>query len=101
MSMFNDVMVVEGAEEADSAESFACSVQRMINAGNWSLQGSFGRTMMDMIRSGQCMLGTSSAQDYWGNTIPSRDDVTDGTKGSRQFVVDAMGEEWAAMLEAL
>jgi hypothetical protein len=41
------------------------------------------------------MLGTNSAQDYYGNRIPSRTEVQQGTKGSYDFVLAAMGEEWA------
>ena len=76
-------------------------MQRAINGGAWGLQGSYGRAMMDAISAGLCMLGRDQARDYYGNTIPSRDDVKAGTKGSYQFVVDERGQEWAdLMLEA-
>lgn len=65
----------------------------------WSLQGSYGRAMMQAIEAGTCMLGHEPAQDYWGNRIPSRTEVEAGTKGSREFVVAARGEDWAVMLE--
>jgi hypothetical protein len=71
------------------------SVQRAINSGMWGLQGSYGRTMMQAIENGQCMLGANSARDYYGNRIPSRTEVQQGTKGSYDFVLAAMGEEWA------
>lgn len=70
-------------------------LQAMINAGQWSFQGSMGRAMMRAIEDGRCMLGPSSATDYWGNSIPSRDDVQDGTKGSYQYVVDRFGKDHA------
>lgn len=94
----HDVNVIENDEDADEREQ-ALSVQRAINSGMWSLQGSYGRTMMAAIESGAAMLGTKDARDYYGNHIPSRSQVQEGTKGSRQFVVDRMGEEWAVMLE--
>jgi hypothetical protein len=103
MGMYEDTMMIEGVEghEAETEFDYYAAIQRQINAGQWGLQGSHGRTMMEAIRGGQCLLGKSRAQDYYGNVIPSRDDVMDGTKGSRGFVVEAMGEEWAAKMEAL
>jgi hypothetical protein len=47
------------------------------------------------------MLGRDQCRDYYGNVIPSRDDVQKGTKGSYQYVVKQSGLEWAdLMLEA-
>lgn len=103
MGNYSDVMMVEGVDgyEAEDEMEFALGVQRMINAGQWALQGSFGRQMMRMITEGQCMLGNSGARDYYGNYIPSRDEVQDGTKGSKSYVAEMMGEEWAeAMAKA-
>lgn len=54
--------------------------------------------MMDAIKAGACMLGKAPARDYYGNRIPSRDEVQEGTKGSYQFVSRANGEEWADMM---
>ena len=54
---------------------------------------------MDSIESGCCMLGESPAHDYWGNRIPSRYEVEAGTKGSLEFVIQRMGEEWAQAIE--
>jgi hypothetical protein len=101
MSNYNDVMMMECADghEAQTELEYYQSVQRVINAGQWGLQGSFGRTMMGAISSGRCLLGPNPARDYYGNRIPSRTGVEEGTKGSRQFVVDEMGEEWAKSME--
>lgn len=89
-------------EDIDNIEQGECSerdyyksIQRAINGGMWSLQGSYGRTMMDAIKSGRCMLGKNPARDYWGNYIPSRGQVKRGTAGSRALVVQTMGESWA------
>jgi hypothetical protein len=57
--------------------------------------------MMEAINAGRCMLGTSSARDYYGNHIPSRDEVMPGTKGSVMFVVMQSGWDWAEQMEAL
>ncbi len=97
MLTLNDINTIECDEEA-TEEQYFLAIQRVINSGSWALQGSYGRNMMNAIESGYCMLGKSRARDYYGNTIPSRDDVQEGTKGSYDYVVDAMGEEWAKMM---
>ena len=97
-----DVMMIEGEldgeDQQDSELEYYTSIQRAINSGMWGLQGSYGRTMMDAISNGVCLLGTSSARDYYGNTIPSRDQVMAGTKGSFLYVANHMGTEWAKMM---
>jgi hypothetical protein len=95
-----DINNIESDEHVSEIEYFK-SIQRAINSGMWGLQGSYGRTMMDAIRSGQCLLGNNTARDYYGNTIPSRTQVQEGTKGSYDFVADAMGTEWAEEMAAV
>jgi hypothetical protein len=95
----NDVNVIESDEEVSELDYFL-AIQRAINTGMWGLQGSYGRTMMAAISSGRCLLGPNAARDYYGNVIPSRDDVKQGTKGSIGFVEDAMGGEWLSEMEA-
>lgn len=95
-----DINNIESDEHVSEIEYFK-SIQRAINSGMWGLQGSYGRTMMEAIRSGQCLLGTNRAKDYYGNVIPARDDVQFGTKGSYEFVLDAMGAEWADAMAAV
>lgn len=97
MLTLNDINTIESDEDTTEEEYFL-SIQRAINSGAWGLQGSYGRAMMDAINAGCCVLGRNRARDYYGNTIPSRDDVKQGTKGSYDFVVDAMGAEWADMM---
>lgn len=58
------------------------SIQRLISTGTWGLEGSVGRAMAETIELGYCVLGPTSARDYWGNRIPSRSEVVSGTKGS-------------------
>lgn len=94
----NDVNAIESDDEVTELDYYL-SVQRAINSGMWSLQGSYGRTMMDAIRSGRCLLGPAAAKDYYGNVIPSRDDVKEGTKGSISFVEAAMGGDWLFEME--
>jgi hypothetical protein len=100
MLTIHDINIIE-SEDADEVEYFQ-AVQRAINSGSaWSLQGSYGRTMMQAIVDGYCILGKNSTRDYYGNHIPSRFDVQPGSVGSREFVANAQGEEWASEMEAV
>lgn len=98
MLTINDINNIECDEDVSELEYFK-SIQRAINSGMWGLQGSYGRTMMDAISSGYCLLGKSRARDYYGNVIPSRDDVKEGTKGSISFVEANMGGDWLFEME--
>ena len=96
----DDIDMIEG-ETTCTTEQYYFAIQKAINGGAWSFQGSYGRAMMDAITSGHCMLGRDQCRDYYGNTIPSRDDVQQGTKGSYEDVIKHNGLEWAdTMLEA-
>lgn len=58
-------------------------MQYLIDSGlAWRLEGAVGRSAMDMLMSGQCMLPMKSYTDYYGNKIPSRKEVKEGTTGS-------------------
>lgn len=95
--MFN-VAIIENPD-LDNQVEFYTELQKAINSGvAWSFQGSYGRSMMDAITSGYCMLGKTSARDYYGNHIPSRDDVKFGTKGSIEYVAQRFGEEYAELM---
>ena len=61
------------------------SLQGLINSGTWGLEGSVGRAMMDAIDNGEAILGKEPARTYWGNRIPSRYEVQDGTPGSLSY----------------
>lgn len=96
----NDINNIETEEYVDDQEYYA-SVQRAINAGSWSFQGSYGRTMMDAISAGYCVLGRSDFKDYYGNHIPSRDQVQPGTKGSVEYVQERQGTEWTDFIKSV
>lgn len=64
-------------------------LQKMIDTGMaWHMEGSYGRVAMDALRSGACMLPTSSRRDAYGNTIPSRYQVAEGSTGSYKNTVN-------------
>jgi hypothetical protein len=44
------------------------------------------------------MLGHTQSTDYYGNVIPSRDDVQEGTPGSYEYVIEMHGQEWADIM---
>ena len=96
----NDINTIE-SDDCTSPEQYYASIQRAINSGMLALQGSYGRTMMEAIEAGYCLLGRSRARDYYGNTIPSRDDVQEGTKGSLDYVRDLQGDKWAEFISEI
>jgi hypothetical protein len=99
MLAVNDINNIECDEDVSELEYYT-SVQRAINSGSaWSFQGSYGRTMMAAIESGRCLLGKDGARDYYGNYIPSRDEVREGTKGSISYVEAEMGGDWLFEME--
>lgn len=95
-----DIFVIEDPE--GNEDDYYPSIQRAINSlSAWRFQGSMGRAMMDAIEGGACMLGHEDTTDYYGNHIPSRHQVEEGTKGSFQFVADRHGQEYAERMAAL
>ena len=97
----DDIEVIENTSGLYTQEEYYCALQRAINEGQWGLQGSYGRAMMRAINEGCCLLGPRESRDYWGSHIPSRDQVKEGTKGSYDFVVSRMGEDWAALMNGV
>ena len=75
-------MTIERITELQEAHGLK-QMQDLINSGDaWKMEGSYGRAAMANLESGACMLPTESHRDYWGNTVPSRDMLQDGTKGT-------------------
>ena len=72
----------------------AKGVQKMINEGKaWCFEGSYGREMARYIDAGYCLLGRKSFYDYYGNKIPSRYEVKEGSEGSYQYVKKLWGKK--------
>jgi hypothetical protein len=72
-------------EDATEEEVIAV-YQHLIDTGEaWRLEGHVGRTAMEMIKRGYCILGEVSHTDYWGNKVPSRTEVKPGTLGSVEY----------------
>ena len=71
-------------------------IQSLIESGTaWKMEGAVGRTAMDLLRSGACFLPKKSHRDYYGNRIPSRTEVKEGTTGSLQNAIKFFTEnQW-------
>lgn len=96
MLTMQDIAAIEESYDLEHYQA----LQRAINDGQaWKFQGSYGRAMMDAIQSGACMLGEVGSYDYYGNYIPNRNEVQAGTPGSYDYVAEAMGNDWASLME--
>jgi hypothetical protein len=63
-------------------------MQEMINSGTaWRMEGSVGREASSLLESGACMLPKEFRSDAYGNRVPSRDVLKQGTKGTYQNCV--------------
>ena len=61
------------------------NMQETINSGScWKMEGSSGRFAMSCLESGACMLPLEPKYDYYGNRVPSRNMLKQGTKGTFQ-----------------
>jgi hypothetical protein len=99
MNVTDVIMNLEQRDNLTAAE-ISIGMQALVNAGMWGLQGAYGRSMMRQIEVGNIMLGRWHTQDAYGNFIPSRFMVKEGTKGSRAYVAQRCGWEWVRDLEA-
>jgi len=58
-------------------------MQDSINSGLcWHMEGSYGRSAMNCIEAGICMLPPVPRKDAYGSTIPPRTVLKPGTKGT-------------------
>jgi len=64
-------------------------LQNDINSGLcWKLEGSYGKSAMDALKNGACVLPKISRYDFYGNLVPSRYMVKSGTAGSYKNCVN-------------
>ena len=58
-------------------------LQESINSGQcWLREGFFGRTAVDALKDGACMLPEEQYYDYYGNLVPSRNDLKEDSTGT-------------------
>lgn len=95
--MNHDLEDIDTLEEYERTtfEDEVRELQHAINDKLWGMEGSMGRAMMGAIEQGFCILATTDTRDYWGNHIPSRTQVEQGTKGSVQYARHTQPEFWA------
>lgn len=96
-------MIIASENGELSEDQEIIMMQKMISNGMaWKLNGAYGREAMNLIKMGLCALGKNAYYDYYGNRIPSRDEVKDGSKGSIAYCADMQGisvEEFTKWLE--
>lgn len=60
-------------------------MQGIINSGLvWHLEGAMGRYAMELLQCGACMLPKKAHIDFYGNRIPPRYELKEGSKGTFQ-----------------
>ena len=93
MAMTHKEMLRQVLASQDESER---ELQRLIDGGVWGLEGYMGRAMMQAINEGVCVLGPEPVWDYWGNRIPSRNEVKPSTKGGILYAYKALtyAEDW-------
>lgn len=75
----NKIHQIKKAQKSISVDT----LQGLINNGQaWKMEGYIGRHCMDALRSGMCMLPKKAFYDYYGNKVPSRDEVKKGGMGT-------------------
>ena len=74
-------------------------MQKLIDNGMaWKLEGFTGRQASEALEAGACMLPEIRHQDYYGNTVPSRNDLREG-KGSLQHCQEFWGKVMEGEIE--
>ncbi|TVQ95144.1 MAG: hypothetical protein EA400_00310, partial [Chromatiaceae bacterium] len=66
MLTLDEALTIENQDAPDEAAHYA-TLQRAINEGAWTFQGSCGRAMMAAIEGGHCLLGHRGFQDAYGS----------------------------------
>lgn len=71
------------AIHAKIMKGYFAELQKLIDNGHaWTLEGSVGRSGMEALENGWCILGLMPKSDYYGNRVPACFEIEDGSKGS-------------------
>jgi len=77
-----DIMNYQQIKKLQKEHGYS-DMQAMIDNGSaWKMEGSFGRMAMGCLEAGACMLPKVVYSDYYGNRIPARQELKDGSKGT-------------------
>lgn len=69
-------------------------LQEAINTGlAWKMEGAYGRDAMNALEQGICLLPTTPHRDAYGNRIPARNEIKEGSKGSFQNAVNFWSDD--------
>ena len=80
-------MNIQDIAEMQEEQGYS-EMQFLINSGHvWQMEGAMGRSAIDLIKSGACMLPESAHRDYYGNKIPARTELKEGTQGTLQNTI--------------
>lgn len=91
------IIAFESGELSEQEE--AKFLQKIINDGSiWNLQGVYGRSAMEAMEKGLCILGKRGFKDHYGNYVPSRSEAKEGTKGTVSYSALKQGQEWADLI---
>ena len=67
-------------------DEYLDALQELVNNGQaWRLEGAVGRAANDALEAKLIGLGEQPHFDYWGNRVPSRYEVVEGTKGHAEY----------------
>jgi hypothetical protein len=61
----------------------------------WKFEGSYGRQAMSLLEEGACFLPDEPTYDYYGNRLPSRNELKPGTKGTLENSINF----WTSVIE--
>ena len=77
------------------SKNWIAGFQMMINDGScWNTSGSVGRQAMKLIELGICLFGHQAHNDYYGNRVPARSEITDNSIGSCELVRKTMSQRY-------
>jgi len=81
-------MNIEQIKAMQSEYGFT-EIQNLIDTGvAWVMEGSIGRQAMDCLKSGACFLPEAAHRDYYGNKVPARQEVQEGSTGSLENSIE-------------
>jgi len=73
-------------------------MQEMVtNGAAWFMEGSIGRVAMAGLTTGEFFLPEVGCRDFYGNYVPSRDELEPGSKGT----LDNAYQYWSEVIETI
>jgi hypothetical protein len=76
------MITIEQIRELQKGYRVAGIQESIENGQCWQMEGSTGRFAMQCLEAGICFLGEKPRYDYYGNFVPPRGMLEEGSKGS-------------------